>query len=223
MKILRERGYNFTTTSEREVVRDMKEKLCYVALDFKKELETAASSSSLEKQELETAASSSSLEKQEMETAASSSSLEMSYELPDGDVITVGNERFRCPEVLFHPSFLGKEACGIHFAIYNSIMKCDMYMHKELYANIILSGGNTMYPGFAERFKKEITDLAPPTMKVNIFAPPERKYSVWIGGSILASLSTFQDMWISKQEYCEYGPSIVQRKCSNNYKVFSHK
>jgi actin-related protein len=86
-------------------------------------------------------------------------------------------------------------------------------MHKELYANIILSGGNTMYPGFAERFKKDITALAPSTMKVNVVAPPERKYSVWIGGSIAASLSTFQEMWISKQEYCEYGPSVLQRKC----------
>ena len=60
---------------------------------------------------------------------------------------------------------------------------------------------------------QEITALAPSTMKIKIIAPPERKYSVWIGGSILASLSTFQQMWISKQEYDESGPSIVHRKC----------
>ena len=70
-----------------------------------------------------------------------------------------------------------------------------------------------MYPGLSERMQKEIIALAPSSMRVRIIAPPERKYSVWIGGSILASLSTFQQMWISKQEYDESGPSIVHRKC----------
>uniref|UniRef100_A0A2K5LCQ3 Actin alpha 1, skeletal muscle n=1 Tax=Cercocebus atys TaxID=9531 RepID=A0A2K5LCQ3_CERAT len=93
------------------------------------------------------------------------------------------------------------------------IMKCDIDIRKDLYANNVMSGGTTMYPGIADRMQKEITALAPSTMKIKIIAPPERKYSVWIGGSILASLSTFQQMWITKQEYDESGPSIVHRKC----------
>jgi len=92
-------------------------------------------------------------------------------------------------------------------------MKCDVNIHRDLYANIILSGGCTMFRGLADRMHKEVTALAPVSNEVKIIAPPERRCSVWIGGSILASLSTFQQMWISKQEYDESGPSIVHKKC----------
>ena len=185
VRLLTERGHSLNNSAEREIVRDIKEKLCYIALDYNEEMAKSKSSPDLEKQ----------------------------YELPDGSHLTIGNERFRAPEALFQPSLLGLDIDGADETTYKSIMKCDLDIRRDLYGNVVLSGGTTMYHGIAERLTKELTTRAPPSMKVKVVAPPERKFSVWIGGSILSSLSSFQQMWVSKAEYEEAGPSIVHRKC----------
>lgn len=185
MKLLPERGYNFATNAVRDVVRDLKENLCYVALDVEKEM------------------------------ASSSSSLEKSYKLPDGEIVKLENQRFRCPEALFQPNLVGfDDAAGIHSLINESVVKCEVDVRKDLYANIVISGGNTMFEGMAERLQKEISSAVTGKMKVKVIARPDRKYAAWCGGSILSSMSTFQEMVISKKDYDEFGASIVHKKCS---------
>ena len=181
MKLFTEKGYSFVTSAEREIVRDIKEKLGYVASNYSDEYH--------------------------------SENLERLYELPDGNIITITHERFRCTEPLFCPKLLEIESKGIHELIYDSINKCCFDIRKELYANIVLAGGNTMFPGIGDRLHKELSILAPNDLKLKVISPPERKYSIWIGGSILGSLSTMENMWITKSSYEECGPSIIQKMC----------
>lgn len=186
VKLLTERGHSFTSSAEREIVRDIKEKTSFIALDF-----DAA-----------------------MKEAQESSKHEMNYELPDGRVITVGSERFRCPELLFKPLELGgKELDSIQDLTFRSIQESDTDVRRELYKNIILSGGTTMFEGIGERLMKEITNRAPKGVDVKVIAAPDRKYAVWRGGSTLCSLSSFSSMWITKEDYDEHGSQIVHKKC----------
>lgn len=145
--------------------------------------------------------------------AEQSHACEKNYELPDGRKILIGKERFQCPEILFNPGMANFDCEGVHKYCFDSVMKCDNDVRKDLFANIILSGGSTLFESMGERLWQEIHTLTPQSGRIKVLAPPERLFSVWLGGSILASLSTFQTMWITKQEYDENGPNIIHRKC----------
>jgi len=182
--LLRKAGHNFHTSAELEVVKDIKERICFVAFNIEK------------------------IDKEDSEDVEP----EHSYKLPDGNVIQVGAEKFRAPEVLFNPGLIGLEYVGIHQCLVNSISKCDLDIRRSLFSDIILAGGSTMHDGFGDRLLVEVRKLAPRDTKIRILAPPERILSAWIGGSILASLATFKRMWVTRKEYDEAGKNAIYRK-----------
>ena len=186
-KQLLESGHSFTSTAELEIVKDIKEKLAFVAQDFDTELAAAETSSELDQ----------------------------TYTLPDRSQITVkGVVRMRIPELLFKPELNGKSCLSMHALAWQSVQDSDVDVRRDLLKNVIMSGGSTMYEGIADRLKTELTNLAPAGSEIRIVASPDRKYAVWKGASTLASLSTFAASWISKEEYDEHGAGIVHRKCS---------
>jgi centractin len=187
--LLRKAGHVLHTSAEKEVVRMIKEKVCYVSLDPKRE------------------------EKEWMNSYHKSDAKAMDYALPDGHKIKVcnvleyhfwittmlmnsplkiGQERYRAPEILFDPELIGLEYPGVHQIVQDAITRTDLDLRKSLYLNIVLSGGSTLCKNFPDRLMREIKKLAVEDMKIRISAPAERKYTTWIGGSILAGLSTFR-------------------------------
>lgn len=104
----------------------------------------------------------------------------------------IGQERYKAPEVLFNPDLIGLEYPGVHQIVQDAIVRTDLDLRKSLYSNIVLSGGSTLCKNFPDRLVREIKKLAFEEMKVRISAPAERKYTTWIGGGILAGLSTFR-------------------------------
>ena len=186
-KLLLGTGESFTSTAELEIVKDIKEKTAFVAQDYDAEL--AAAQNSTEK--------------------------DLQFTLPDKRVIVVpGCVRMQCPELLFKPELNGMSCKSIHALCVASINTSDIDVRKDLCKNVILSGGTTMYDGIADRLKNEITAQLPAGAEVRIIASADRKYAVWKGASTLASLSTFESSWITKDDYEEHGASIVHRKCS---------
>ena len=170
-----------------QIVRGIKEKCCFVSLD------PAADKAK----------------------AAESSELQMNYELPDGQTVMVNAPRFMAPEAVFDPGLIkeGDETDGMHKMGFGSIQDCDIDIRKDLYNNVILSGGTTLYEGLPDRLEKELDAMCPQQNMVKIIASQDRYYCVWTGGSTLSSLSTFESQWITKDEYEENGAEIVHRKC----------
>lgn len=189
-KLLEARHYTFNRLDQ---LNNMKEKVGYVAYDYDSSLLAAGQSAVCE---------------------------------VSGKMITVDEERFRCTEILFQPQLYGDECegisdggyntpnRGIHQAVFDSIKNCDSDICSNLYANIVLSGGTTLFSGFPERIKKEITALSTTicSTKVEVIAEPNRMYGAWIGGSVIASLPTFPQMLVTRDEYNDAGTDIVHRK-----------
>lgn len=181
---------NFQTPQEMDIVKDIKETMCYIVGDYDAAMKQSTDNNAADK----------------------------NYELPDGKQIVVGNERFRCTEALFRPELIKPDCAeGVHKLTYDTIMKChqESSVRNAFFGNIILSGGSTLFEGMSERMQSEMNKLsAQAGYKAKVLAPPERLYSVWLGGSILASLSTFKTMWITKQEYDEQGGArYIHDKC----------
>ncbi|XP_006890431.1 PREDICTED: actin-related protein T3 [Elephantulus edwardii] len=183
MMLLKNHNITQHGAADKNVIVDIKESLCYVATDYEEEI------------------------------AKTPESLEKAYQLPDGKTVKLHDQLCRCPEALFTPRLVNLEAPGIDKMCVNSIMKCDNDLRGAFFSNIVLSGGSTSFLGLENRLVREIAKMAPANTSVQVIAPPERRMSAWMGGSILASLSAFQDMWITAAEYKEYGPNIVHQRC----------
>ncbi|KAF5117504.1 hypothetical protein DV495_003277 [Geotrichum candidum] len=219
--LLRKSGVLLQTSAEKEIVREIKERHCYLAVDPRKEEKdwavmgmhssfidrpvTASDSAS-------GAAGASGNTGNASGASGASSAAGDIFRLPDGRELRLGAERFRSAEILFSPHIIGSEFNGVHQIIADSISRTDLDLRSDLYENIVLSGGSTLAKGFGDRLLAELRVLAPRNTKIKIYAPPERKYSTWIGGSILAGLSTFKKMWVSADEWHE-NPDIIHTKC----------
>ncbi|MFX0091215.1 MAG: actin, cytoplasmic 2 [Candidatus Hodarchaeota archaeon] len=180
-QLLNQRGYIYTYSDivEREWVREIKEKCCYVALDPGRELKLAENSSG--KRELL---------------------------LPYGETIKIGSEACLAPEVFFNPTILEREDQSLHECINSSIQECDIDLRLDLYQNIVFSGGSTLFPGLKERLHKELTELVSPRPEptvVRIISLPEPQNSAWYGGSLFSSMEPFQQRLVTKETYRNFG------------------
>ena len=142
---------------------------------------------------------------------------ELIYDLPDKTTVNLLQDRNLILERIFNPIKEYPGFGGYHQMVNDAISKADLEIKKELYSNIFLCGGNTLFNGFPERFQKQISNTNKQLYKLKIITHPsntERKFASWIGGSILSSLGTFHQLWLSKAEFEEHGAMIIERKCA---------
>lgn len=217
MQIRQMLGITLLSSSELDIARQIKEQCCYVSKDPQRD----------EKLYLGVVYSHFMGSSAPGAYTHDGMDLFSSYKLPDGHTLHLGLEQFRAPEILFNPQLIGDESPGIDELMSIAIAKTDLDLRPTLYQNIILSGGTTLLRGFGDRLLKQLKESQTSQssiwstnrnvgrdtkMKIKIYAPPERKYSTWIGGSILANLSTFRKMWVTLKEYAE-NPDCVHTKC----------
>ena len=197
--LLRKSGMAFTTTAESDLVKTMKEQACYVSQNPSKEMDSSGGGG-----DGNSSAGGSAADK-------SKSASKTLYQLPDGQTINIASERYKAPEILFNPTLIGSEEMGVADTLVKSIMKSDMDLRPTLFSQVVLAGGSTCTPGFGDRLLSEVRARAPAHTRIRISAPPERINSAWAGGSILASLATFKNMWVTRSDYEEYGSSLLHR------------
>lgn len=182
-RLLLASGRTFPCVLDKALVDDIKEKLCYVALEPEKEL------------------------------SRRSEEVLREYKLPDGSIIRIGDQLYQAPEALFSPEQLGIQSPGLSKMVSGSIARCDADIQKMLYGEIVLSGGTTLFRGLDGRLLRELEQAASKGTTIKITAPPDRCFSTWIGASIITSLSSFKQMWVTSADFKEFGTSVVQRRC----------
>ena len=145
---------------------------------------------------------------------------QVTYEFPNGYRNDFGLDRFKISEAIFDPARIkmphAQTMLSAAHVVTTSVGMCDIDLRPALYGSVVVTGGNTLIQGFTERLSRDLMVKTPAQMRFKLIAAngnQERRFGSWIGGSILASLGSFQQMWISKHEYEENGKSQVERKC----------
>ena len=187
IRLLMKKGYSLTDAMGTEVAEDIKERLCYVILDP----ESGRGES------------------------GDSSARDSFYKLPDGTLVKLDEELFMAPEVLFNPLLMGLDVSSLPELVLDSVMACDIDQRRDLLKNIILCGGTSLLKGLGERLERELGDrLRKMSVRVEpkVIMPKLREFYAWIGASKLASIIESKGLWMTKHDYQERGPSVINEK-----------